>query len=107
LTDDRPPRCSRLHYVDAYEYAIAAGADTSALAESTRLALRDAGDRALALNAFGAAERQYAAALLTSGRTTTRNALRFSSTSGKPATRTWKAPTCLRMQSGCRPRRRP
>jgi class 3 adenylate cyclase/tetratricopeptide (TPR) repeat protein len=51
------------HYVDAYEYAVAAGADTSALAESTRLALRDAGDRALALNAFAAAERHYAAAV--------------------------------------------
>jgi len=51
------------HYVDAYEYAVAAGADTSALGESTRLALRDAGDRALALNAFGPAERHYAAAV--------------------------------------------
>ena len=51
------------HYLDAYEYAVAAGADAAALAESTRLALRDAGDRALALNAFGAAERHYAAAV--------------------------------------------
>jgi class 3 adenylate cyclase/tetratricopeptide (TPR) repeat protein len=51
------------HYVEAYEYALAAYSDTDALAESARIALRDAGDRALTLNAFAAAERHYAAAL--------------------------------------------
>ena len=52
-----------LHYVEAYEYALAANTDAAALAESARISLRDAGDRALSLNAFGAAERHYAAAL--------------------------------------------
>ena len=50
-----------LHYVEAYEYALAANAESDALAESARLALRNAGDRAIALNAFSAAERHYAA----------------------------------------------
>ena len=39
------------------------GQDTTALAERARLALREAGDRALELNAFAAAARWYAAAL--------------------------------------------
>ena len=52
-----------LHYVEAYEYALAANAESDALAESARLALRNAGDRAIALNAFSAAERHYAGAL--------------------------------------------
>ena len=51
------------HYVEAYEYALAANSDTAALVESARSSLRDAGDRALSLNAFAAAERHYAAAL--------------------------------------------
>ena len=52
-----------LHYVEAYEYARAANDETAPLAESARLALRDAGDHALSLNAFAAAERHYRAAL--------------------------------------------
>ena len=51
------------HYLSALELAGAAGLDTSALAAPARAALRDAGDRALALNAFTAARRFYAAAL--------------------------------------------
>jgi class 3 adenylate cyclase/tetratricopeptide (TPR) repeat protein len=51
------------HWQAALQLAQAAGQDTSALAEPARLALRDAGDRALDLNAFAAAARWYAAAL--------------------------------------------
>jgi hypothetical protein len=51
------------HWQAALQYAQATGQDTSALAEPARLALRDAGDRALELNAFAAAARWYAAAL--------------------------------------------
>ena len=51
------------HYLSALEFAGAAGLDTSALAAPSRAAFRDAGDRALALNAFTAARRFYAAAL--------------------------------------------
>ena len=51
------------HYASALEYAQAAGQDTSMLAERARVALRDAGDRALDLNAFAAAVRGYSAAL--------------------------------------------
>jgi tetratricopeptide (TPR) repeat protein len=52
-----------LHYLSAYEHVRAAGGETSELAEGARVALRNAGDRALALNAFAAAERHYRAAL--------------------------------------------
>ena len=51
------------HYAAALELAGATGADTSAIGERARSALRDAGDRSLALNAFPAAARYYAAAL--------------------------------------------
>jgi class 3 adenylate cyclase/tetratricopeptide (TPR) repeat protein len=47
------------HYVAALEFAHAAGHDTTALEEPARVALRAAGDRALALNAFGAAVRFF------------------------------------------------
>jgi class 3 adenylate cyclase/tetratricopeptide (TPR) repeat protein len=51
------------HVQAALNYARAAGQETVELAERARLALRDAGDRALELNAFAAAARWYAAAL--------------------------------------------
>jgi hypothetical protein len=51
------------HWTAALQYARAAGQDTTGLAERARLALRDAGDRALELNAFAAAARWYQAAL--------------------------------------------
>jgi tetratricopeptide (TPR) repeat protein len=51
------------HYQAALEYARAAGQDTVLLADRARLALREAGDRALDLNASTAAARWYAAAL--------------------------------------------
>jgi class 3 adenylate cyclase/tetratricopeptide (TPR) repeat protein len=50
------------HYLQAYEMATAAGGRTAALAERARRALRDAGDRALALHAFPAAARYFRAA---------------------------------------------
>jgi class 3 adenylate cyclase/tetratricopeptide (TPR) repeat protein len=51
------------HWQAALQYAEAAGQDTGGLAEPTRLALRDAGDRALELNAFAAAARWYTESL--------------------------------------------
>jgi class 3 adenylate cyclase len=51
------------HYLSALELARAAGRDTADLELPARLALRAAGDRALALAAFAAAERAYAAAV--------------------------------------------
>ena len=51
------------HWQAALEFARAAGEDGSDLAERTRLALRDAGDRAFALNAYPTAEKYYADAL--------------------------------------------
>jgi class 3 adenylate cyclase len=51
------------HYLSALELSRAAGQDASEFAEPARLALRDAGDRALALNAYAAASRFYRAAL--------------------------------------------
>jgi class 3 adenylate cyclase len=51
------------HYTSAIEYARLAREDTAPLAERARLALRDAGDRALALYSFAAARRFYEAAL--------------------------------------------
>jgi class 3 adenylate cyclase len=51
------------HWQSALRYAEAGGQDTTGLAEQTRLAMRDAGDRALALNAFAVAGRWYRAAL--------------------------------------------
>jgi class 3 adenylate cyclase/tetratricopeptide (TPR) repeat protein len=51
------------HWQAALQFARAAGQDTTGLTERARLALRDAGDRALDLNAFAAAGRSYTAAL--------------------------------------------
>ena len=51
------------HYLSALEFARSAGQDTTALAQRARLALREAGERAFALNAFDQAVRFYSAAL--------------------------------------------
>jgi class 3 adenylate cyclase/tetratricopeptide (TPR) repeat protein len=51
------------HWQAAFEFTRAAGQDTAAMAEHARVALRDAGERALDLNSFAAAARWYAAAL--------------------------------------------
>ena len=51
------------HYGEALALAQAAGADLSALKEPARGALRDAGDRAMALHAYAAALRFYEQAL--------------------------------------------
>ncbi|MGH2996730.1 MAG: ATP-binding protein, partial [Gaiellaceae bacterium] len=51
------------HYLSALELARAAGLETGVLIERARVALREAGDRASALNAFPAAARFYTAAL--------------------------------------------
>jgi class 3 adenylate cyclase/tetratricopeptide (TPR) repeat protein len=51
------------HYRSALELARASGQATEELTEPARLAFREAGDRAAALNAFEAAARSYAAAL--------------------------------------------
>jgi predicted ATPase/class 3 adenylate cyclase len=51
------------HYLSALELAHAAGVGSEELAERARLALRDAGDRATELNAFGSAARLYDEAL--------------------------------------------
>jgi class 3 adenylate cyclase/tetratricopeptide (TPR) repeat protein len=51
------------HYLRAYELAHAAGDETNHLAARARIALRDAGDRALNLHAFPAAARLFRAAL--------------------------------------------
>jgi class 3 adenylate cyclase len=51
------------HYVSALDLARAAGLETTELAQSARLALHEAGDRAASLNAFAAARRFYGSAL--------------------------------------------
>jgi predicted ATPase/class 3 adenylate cyclase len=51
------------HYTAALDYARAAGQDAGPLAAQGRIALRDAGDRALTLNAFAAAAHYYALAV--------------------------------------------
>src|SRR5918996_1662047 len=51
------------HYLSALELARAVGAPPEALADRARVALSEAGDRALALNAFSAAERYFREAL--------------------------------------------
>jgi class 3 adenylate cyclase len=51
------------HYLAAVAYARADRQDTAALAERTKVACANAGDRALELNAFSAAARWYTAAL--------------------------------------------
>jgi class 3 adenylate cyclase/tetratricopeptide (TPR) repeat protein len=64
-TDRSEDRAEMLahHYLSAIELAQAAGQDTGEFAGPARQALRDAGDRALALNAFAASARFYDAAL--------------------------------------------
>ena len=51
------------HYLSALELARNAGRDTTEVAERARFALREAGDRAVALNAFRPAMQFYSAAL--------------------------------------------
>jgi predicted ATPase/class 3 adenylate cyclase len=51
------------HYLQALEYARAAGESIADFAPAAGAALQDAGDRALALSSFATAERFYAAAL--------------------------------------------
>jgi class 3 adenylate cyclase/tetratricopeptide (TPR) repeat protein len=51
------------HWRSALELARASGTASDELVELARLALREAGDRAMALNAFGAAVRSYRPAL--------------------------------------------
>jgi class 3 adenylate cyclase len=66
LTPDRAEDWAEMlahHYLSALELAGAAGHDAAQLAERARLACRDAGDRASALNAFAPAARFYSAAL--------------------------------------------
>ena len=51
------------HWHSAFELARAAGMEAPELADRARLALREAGDRATALNAYPTAEKYYAEAL--------------------------------------------
>ena len=51
------------HWLSAFELARAAGVEAADLAGRARLALREAGDRAAALNAYPTAEKYYAEAL--------------------------------------------
>jgi class 3 adenylate cyclase/tetratricopeptide (TPR) repeat protein len=51
------------HYLSALELARSSGQPTEELVERARVALREAGDRATALNAFDAAARSYGSAL--------------------------------------------
>ena len=51
------------HWQSAFELARAAGVEAPELADRARLALREAGDRAAALNAYPTAEKYYAEAL--------------------------------------------
>ena len=65
LSSDREDRAEMLahHYSSALEFARAAGQDVGPLAERARVALREAGDRAYNLSAWGAAVRFYEQAL--------------------------------------------
>jgi class 3 adenylate cyclase/tetratricopeptide (TPR) repeat protein len=66
LAGDRPEDLADVvahHYVSALELEQATGRPSEPLAERARLALRDAGDRARALNSFGPAARFYRHAL--------------------------------------------
>jgi class 3 adenylate cyclase/tetratricopeptide (TPR) repeat protein len=60
---DNTPDMLAHHYSRALEYARDAGEDTDELERRTRLALRDAADRALALNSMSAALSHYYAAI--------------------------------------------
>jgi tetratricopeptide (TPR) repeat protein len=61
-TEDRAEMLGH-HYLAALEFAQAAGSPSSELVERARIPLRQAGDRAYALNAFETAIRFYEAAL--------------------------------------------
>jgi class 3 adenylate cyclase/tetratricopeptide (TPR) repeat protein len=61
-TEDRAEMVAH-HYASALEYAKAARQDVESLLAPTRIALREVGDRALALNAFGKAAGYFADAL--------------------------------------------
>jgi class 3 adenylate cyclase/tetratricopeptide (TPR) repeat protein len=65
LSADREDRAEMLahHYLSALEFARAAGQDVESIAERARVALREAGDRAYALNAFVAAAGFYRGAI--------------------------------------------
>jgi class 3 adenylate cyclase/tetratricopeptide (TPR) repeat protein len=65
LSTDREDRAEMLahHYQSALDFARAAGQEVEVIAERARIALREAGDRAYALNAFAAASGFYRAAL--------------------------------------------
>jgi predicted ATPase/class 3 adenylate cyclase len=65
LARDREEHAELLvyHYTSALEFARAAAVETGDLVSRARLALREAGDRALALNAFASAARLYESAL--------------------------------------------
>jgi class 3 adenylate cyclase/tetratricopeptide (TPR) repeat protein len=65
LTTDREDRAEMLayHYSSALEFARAAGQPVDGIAERARVAIREAGDRAYALSAFGAAAGLYERAL--------------------------------------------
>ena len=60
---DNTPDMLAHHYAQALEYARDAGQDTEELERRTRLALRDAADRALTLNSVSAALHHYYAAI--------------------------------------------
>jgi len=60
---DNTPDMLAHHYARALEYARDAGEDTEELERRTRLALRDAAERALALNSMAAALHHYHAAI--------------------------------------------
>jgi class 3 adenylate cyclase/predicted ATPase len=65
LSTDREDRAEMLahHYLSALEFARAAGQDAAQLTEPARMALREAGDRAYNLSAWGAAVRFFREAL--------------------------------------------
>jgi class 3 adenylate cyclase/tetratricopeptide (TPR) repeat protein len=66
LSDDRADERAEMlahHYLAALEFARAAGSETADLQERARLALRVAGERAMALSAFAPAARLFESAL--------------------------------------------
>ena len=65
LSENRDDRIEILahHYQQAFTYAVASGTASDRLRECTWMVLREAGDRAMALNSFAGAVRYYDAAL--------------------------------------------
>jgi class 3 adenylate cyclase/tetratricopeptide (TPR) repeat protein len=65
LSADREDSAEMLahHYSSALEFARASGQDIGSIADRARVALREAGDRAYALNALGAASKFYEGAV--------------------------------------------